>query len=388
MRQNFDVIVVGAGYIGLSTAYYLSNAGLKTALFDQGSVAAGASSANYGNIQIQDMELTKSIELTMLGQRHLNSLEDELDWHIGLRKIGGLLPIENENQWDIMQKRQAILLKSGIPSELIPSKNLPEIEPYLNAKTLLGGLYHPNEGQVDPFLLIWAYLTRAKQNGLQTFFYTKVTGLNISNNQITGIKTKSEDYGANQVVLCTGAFTNQLGQTINKNWNVHYVLGQAMVTEPVDLILRNHLASASFFEEGMQVKKGTVFANMAISQSRHGNILIGESMFEADHFSTTVPAVSLPSITNSWLKYFPSLGKLRVLRSWSAPVADVSDGLPMLGPVKDIGGLYVATAFRSTVIVTPLVGKTITQLITTGKSDLEIKHFLPERNMNETNQQR
>jgi sarcosine oxidase subunit beta len=386
MNQNFDVVVIGAGYIGLSAAYYLSTAGLNTALFDQGGVAAGASSANYGNIQIQDMELTKSVELTQLGIRHLNSVEEELDWNIGKRKIGGLLPIENEQQWDIMQKRQAVLLTYGIPSELIPAKNLPEIEPFLNTNILLGGLYHPNEGQVDPFSLIWAYLTRAKQNGLTTFFHNKVTGLNIINNKVVGIKTISGDFGAKHVVICTGAFTNRLAQSFGRKWNIHYVLGQAMVTEPVNLLLRNHLASASFFEEGVQVKKGTTIANMAISQSEHGHILIGEAMREADHFSTVVPAVSLPMITNAWLKFFPSLKNLRILRSWSAPVADTPDGLPILGPVKDIAGLYVATAFRSTVIVTPLVGKTITQLITTGKTELDIRFFHPERNKSETNQ--
>ena len=52
MNNTFDAIVVGAGYIGSSIAYHLSKAGLKTALFDQGPFAAGASRANYGNIQI------------------------------------------------------------------------------------------------------------------------------------------------------------------------------------------------------------------------------------------------------------------------------------------------------------------------------------------------
>lgn len=384
MNQNFDAIVVGAGYIGSSIAYHLCNSGLNVAIIDRGGIAAGASSANYGNIQIQDMELSKSVEMTLLGRSFFATLEDELDWKIGLRKIGGLLPIENENQWSILQKRQVELSKIGISSELIPSKHLNEIEPLINTHYLLGALYHSDEGQVDPFRLIWGYIFRAQQKGLKEFYNTEVTDFNVQNNKIYGLKTNKGDFSAKNIILCTGAFTKKLGQTIGRNWPVHYVLGQAMVTEPIGFLLRNHLASASFFEMGADVKPGTLLTNMAISQSVHGHILIGESMFEADHFRTTVPASALPSITNCWLRYFPSLAKLRILRSWSAPVADVSDGLPMLGPVEGIDGLYLATAFRSTVIITPLVGKTIAQLLTTGRSDLDIQHFLPERKINET----
>ena len=117
--SSFDAIVVGAGYIGSSIAYHLCCAGLKTAIFDQGSIAAGASAANFGNIQIQDMELDKSVELIKLGRTFFSTLEEELDWKIGLRKIGGLLPIENENQWNVLSERKDALNKTGIPAEII-----------------------------------------------------------------------------------------------------------------------------------------------------------------------------------------------------------------------------------------------------------------------------
>lgn len=379
MTQNFDAIVIGAGYIGCSAAYHLCSAGLKTALFDQGGIAAGASAANYGNIQIQDMELEKSVELTLLGRTFHAALEEELGCKIGLRKIGGLLPIENETQWEIMRQRREKLHRVGIRSELIPSERLPEVEPYLNPKNLLGALYHPDEGQVDPFQLIWGYVRRARQMGLREYLYAEVTGLEIKNNRVCGVKTHKGNFGAKNVVLCTGAFTRRLGESIGRNWGVRYALGQAAVTERVGFILRNHIASASFFEAGEELKKDEILANLAISQSTHGNILIGEAMYAADHFKTHVPAASVPAVAARWALYFPVLAKLRLLRSWSAPVADTSDGLPLLGPVSGADGLYVAAAFRSTVVITPLAGKTIAQLVATGKSDLDIKDFSTDR---------
>jgi sarcosine oxidase subunit beta len=220
---------------------------------------------------------------------------------------------------------------------------------------------------------------------LKEFYYHQVIGFNVQNGRLVGIETPQGKYSAGCVVLCTGAHTRQLGHLLGREWNVHYVLGQAMVTEPVGLALRNHIASASFFEEGAEVPKGTLLANMAMSQSGHGHLLLGEAMYEADHFQRHIPSQSLPSITNCVLRFFPTFHRLRILRSWSAPIADTKDGCPLLGPVESLPGLFIATAFRSTVIITPLVGETITQLVTRGNSTLDIHHFLPERNTNYAN---
>lgn len=381
MDQTFDVIVVGAGYVGSSVAYHLCSAGLKTAILDQGSFAAGASRANYGNIQIQDMELSKSVGMVIKGFKRFATLEQELDWNVGLRKIGGLLPIENENQWKILEERKKVVNAAGIPSELIPSERLKEVEPLIDPTGLLGGLFHADEGQVDPFRLIWGYLLRARQRGLKEFYYNQVTGFSVQSGQIVGVETPLGRFSSDFVVLCTGANTRQLGNLLGRKFPTSYVLGQAMVSEPVELGLRSHVASASFFENDTQVPKGTLRANMALSQSGHGHLLLGEAMYEADHFDRNIPSQSLPFISSSVLRYFPSFSKLRILRSWSAPVAHTFDSCPLLGPVEGLSGLFLATAFRSTVVTTPLVGETIAQLVTQGKCDLDIQHFSPDRSM-------
>ena len=386
MTKKFDAIVVGAGYIGSSVAYHLSKAGLKTAIIDQGGIAGGASRANYGNIQIQDLELQHSVEMIQTARQRIGSLQEELDWDLEFRKLGGLLPIENENQWNILKARNEALNVIGIDSELITAERLQEVEPLIDPRNLLGGLYHAEEGQLNPFQLINAYLTRARAFGLQEFYFTPVNGFKVDGSHIANIITPRNNFSAANLILCTGAYTVNLGKMLGREWPpLHYVLGQAMVTEAAPAQLRNHLASASFFEMGADIPFGTLLANMAISQSAHGNLLLGESMFETNHFGTNLPPDAIPAITTSVLRYFPSFHKLRILRSWSAAIADTKDGLPLWGKVAGVDGLFLATAFRSTVIVTPLVGETMAQILTTGKSDLDIQAFRPERNAHVSN---
>jgi glycine/D-amino acid oxidase-like deaminating enzyme len=380
MGNTYDAIVVGAGYIGSSVAYHLCAAGLKTSLFDQGPIAAGASRANFGNIQIQDLELSNCVELITTARTRFAGLEEELGRKVGLRRIGGLLPIENEAQWQRMTRRLKALQAAGIRAELVPAERLREVEPLIDPQGLLGGLYHATEGQVDPFSLIWAYLVQARRHGLEELYYTPVTGFDVQGDALKGIFTPSGRYSAGSVVLCTGAHTRQLGNLLGRDWDIEYVLGQAFATEPVELVLHNHVASASFFEPAEESQAGAVRANFALSQSPHGQLLLGEAMYEAAHFQRDVPFQSLPAIAACIQRFFPAFSKLRALRGWSAPVAHTSDSCPLLGPVSGLSGLYLATAFRSTVIVTPLVGETMAELITQGRSKIDLSHFSPERN--------
>jgi len=355
-------------------------AGLKTALFDLGSMAAGASRANYGNVQIQDLELNKSLELIRLARLRFADLEQKQGLKVDFRRIGGLLLIENEAQWKLMEARLKVVRLEGILSELVPSEHLRELEPHINASALLGGLYHDDEGQVDPFQFIWGHLVQARRLGLQEYYFSEVIGFDVRNGRIQGIITPRGQFSAGAVVLCTGANSRQLGQLLGRDWDIQYVLGQAMVTDPLEPVLHNHISSASFFEDQPASQEGAVNVVLAMGQSQHGHLLLGEAMVSGKSLQRQVPSRSLPAIAGCILRYFPSFRNLRIRRSWSAPVAYTEDSCPWFGPVPGMEGLFLATAFRSTVIVAPLIGEMVTQLVTSGKCDLIIDDFLPERN--------
>ena len=234
MNKTYDVVIIGAGYIGCAAAYYLSKAGLKTALIDQGEVASGASRANYGNIQVQDVELEYSLPMILKGYQECMKIEEELGCSVNLRKLGSMLIIENQNQWEIMAARQKKLAAAGIRAEMISSEHLNEIEPMINASEALGALYHPFEAQVFPFDLMWAYIHRAEALGLDLLTNTEVVDFQIQSGHLKGIHTSRGVINAGYVVLTTGAWTRKLGKTIGREWAIYHVHGQSLVTEPID----------------------------------------------------------------------------------------------------------------------------------------------------------
>ena len=246
--HTYDAIVVGAGYIGCAVAAALSEAGLRTALLDRGDVPGGASRANYGNVQVQDAELAHSLPMVTAGYRRFADLEEELGCSVGYRRVGSLLLIETEAQWQLMAARIPMLRAAGIQAELVPAERLAELEPLLDRRAVLGACYHPDEGQVSPFAFMAAYLRRGRQAGLSIHPQTEVTGFDVRNGRMRGLSTREGQFSSDTVILTSGAWTPGLGRLLGRDWRIPHVHGQALVTERSDLRLRNHLSSAAFFE--------------------------------------------------------------------------------------------------------------------------------------------
>ncbi|MCS7061763.1 MAG: FAD-binding oxidoreductase [Anaerolineae bacterium] len=376
MSGTFDVVVVGAGYIGCAVACHAAMAGLRTLLIERGEIGAGASRANYGNVQVQDAELAHSLPLTVAGLARFPDLEAQLGAAVGYRRLGSLLLIETEAQWQTMAARLARLHAAGIPAELVPAAHIPEIEPLLDPRTVLGACYHAAEGQVAPFALLWAYLRRGRAYGLTVRTHTDVLEVGVAQGRVIGVRTEQGTIHAGAVVLTTGAWTNLLAAKLGRTWPIQHVRGQALVTEATSLRLNNHIASAAFFEDIENVAGGAV---LAISQTAHGHFLLGEAAYPDPALTSQATADGARAIAAVATHFFPGLRSLRVLRTWAAPVASTPDGLPCLGPVADVSGLFIATAFKSTVIVTPIVGELMVDLILGRSPAIDVTPFLPDR---------
>jgi sarcosine oxidase subunit beta len=375
-----DAIVVGAGYIGCAVAYALTVARLRVALLDRGDVPGGASRANYGNVQVQDAELAHSLSMVTAGYRRFADLEEELGCSIGYRRVGSLLLIETEAQWQLMAARIPMLHAAGIQAELVPAERLAELEPLLDRRAVLGACYHPDEGQVSPFAFMAAYLRRGRQAGLSIHPQTEVTGFDVINGRMRGLSTRAGQFSSDTVILTSGAWTPGLGRLLGREWSIPHVHGQALVTERSDLRLHNHLSSAAFFEAMHDEPVGApVAAVLAVSQTADGHFLLGEAGAITDDLGTHSTPAGQAAIAREVTRFLPSMARLRVLRGWAAPVAFTGDGRPFLGSVDELPGLILASAFKSTVIVAPLIGSTVAQLVCEGRTDLDLTPFSADR---------
>lgn len=381
--NTFDVVVVGAGVIGCSIAYHLSAAGFKTALLDRGQVGAGASGANFGMVQSNDVELNYTIPMLKASYSKFENLEDELGMSVGFRRIAALRLLSSEKQWKFSKERSEILPRNGIAYEFIPPQRIKEIEPLVDPSNLFGATYASNQAQLNPFRLMWAYVRRAISTGLSLHTYTEVTGFIIENGKILGVRTNQGDFSAGAVVLATAAWTRQLGTMIGQNWNIHTFRASAMVTEPVyDLQLRTILTSADHIEMEVTSKEDVELTVMALTQTPSNHFLIAQADRPGEVLEPLISHAAPKTMAIMAGRFLPALRTARLLRTWTAPTTYTDDGCPLLGPVEAIDGLFLAASYRSAIIHAPLSGEIITQLIASKKCDLlDISPFRPEREM-------
>jgi len=363
--------------VGSSIAYHLAVVGVSTLLIEQKDLASGASGANFGLVQVEDAEFGLSLDLTLEGFGRFSTLEDQLDWDLDYRETGYLLLIENEAQLAAMRRRASRLQAAGVSVELLDQEEVCRLEPNLSAETVIGALYHADEGALNPFELVYAYARRGRDHGLDVWTQTTVKRLSSQGRRVTGVQTSNGPVMSEVVILATGAWTRSLLRTVGLEIPVLWVHGEALVTEPIAPMVRHAMTSAVFFEVTEGAKEQVV--GFCLHQRSEGNVMIGEAALTTDQLGRRVTANSMPLIAREGVRYLPALDRASVIRSWAIPVAFAPDNQPFLGPVEGLQGLIVATGFKSTIVLTPLVGALVEGMITGDVQQPRLRAFSPSR---------
>ncbi|MBE3581847.1 MAG: FAD-binding oxidoreductase [Thermoanaerobacteraceae bacterium] len=377
-----DVIVVGAGYFGASVAYNLALKGLKVVLLEQKEILSGASGGNFGRVQLQDAELGLSLELSLLSWQHILNLEKELETDIEFRRSGSLIVAIDPQEWIKLQQIQEKKREAGIAIELLEKQEIKKIEPYLDTSFIEGASYCL-EGQLNPFKLIYAFIHKASNLGAEMLENTPVTGFKIANGKIKEVITTRGNLSAGIVVLTTGAWTTMLTRKIGLDIPIKFVWGEALVTEKVGPLVNNYFSLASFFEH-QQLNERELRVSLCCTRTNTGNLLIGETMMHGKDYQLESnedylsQKENLMYLSQEMLRFFPGLRHLKVIRSWRVPVAYTADHKPYLGFFGP-ENLVIAAGFKSSAIMTPIVGQIVTELVTQGKCSIDLKEFQEER---------
>ena len=367
LKEQYDVVIIGGGAHGLACAYYLAKEHSITdvAVLEKSYIGAGGSGRNTAII--------RSNYLTPEGVRFYNDsvklyeqLSDELNFNVMFSQRGHLTLAHTDGGVNTMRRRAEVNQIEGVDSRLIFPDEIKKLCPSLDVSDhprypILAALYHPPGGIIRHDAVVWGYAHQADVRGVHIHQNTEVTGLKVQDGKVTGVETNRGHIKTGTVLNATAGWASTITAMVGINLPLTTIPLQACVTEPLKPFLDVVVVSGSL--------------HVYISQTDRGELVMGASVDPFSSYSMAGSLTFLEGIAGHVLELFPSLSHVRILRQWAGICEMPPDYSPIMGftPVNgfliDVGwGTY---GFKAS----PIAGKTLAELIATGKTPTLIAPF-------------
>lgn len=374
-REEYEVLVVGAGVVGCAIAYHLAKAGLRVALIDRRTVASEASLAGAGMLaplaeagKVSE-ERHPFLRLCLAGLHYYHDLDrqlkDETGIDIELVNAPTLRPAFEEQEAEelqaVMSSQQHLL--PGIA--WLEGGAAQKVEPLL-PHTVLGAIISPAERNVQGARVALAYARGAALHKAQIFEERSATRLIRQGQQVIGVETEHGPMRAEVVVLATGAWAARW-HTPTSHLPIFPVKGQMLALRAtLDRGLRHTIY---YHKLGYMLPKAD------------GSIYVGATS-EFVGFDKAVTAEGIMTLLTVVMKLAPELKRARFEHAWAGLRPGSVDGLPILGPSRSLPGLWLAGGhFRNGILLGPLTGHILAELIQGRPAPfgLDLSAFDPDR---------
>jgi heterotetrameric sarcosine oxidase beta subunit len=330
-KPEYDVIIIGGGGHGLSTAYYLAKEhGItNVAVLEKGYLGGGNVGRNTTIVRANYL-LPGNSEFYSHSLKLWEGMEQDLNYNTMMSQRGIINLFHSDGQRDAFARRGNAMINQGDDAILLDRDGVKDMLPtidYDNVRfPIYGGLYHPRGGTARHDAVAWGYARGADQRGVDLIQNCEVTGIDIEGGVVRGVQTSRGAIRAKKVAIVVAGRSGQVAAMAGMRLPIESHVLQAFVTEGVKPILDNVV---SF---GM--------GHFYISQSDKGGLVFGGDL---DFYASYAARGNLPMaehVTDAAMTLMPSIGKARVLRSWGGIMDMSSDGSPIIDKTQT-DGLYL-----------------------------------------------
>ncbi|WP_313741501.1 cyanide-forming glycine dehydrogenase subunit HcnC [Pseudomonas sp.] len=404
MNKTYDIVIAGAGVIGASCAYQLSKRGnLRIALIDDkrpgnatrasaGGLWAIGESVGLGCGVIFFRMLSSQAKRQAHGAAvavdsstpHIlppcffdlalqsNALYPQLHQEL-IERHGMDFKFERTGLKYVIQDDEDQLYAEHIVKHIphlqdqirwLDRKALRDSEPAVTEQAK-GALEFLCDHQLSPFRLGDAYMEAARQNGVDLYLNTRVTGVLHHNGRIKGVRTEQAgDFHCDTLINAAGAWAAELSEwATGTSIPVKPVKGQIVLTERLPKLLDGCITTSDCY----------------MAQKDNGEILIG-STTEEKGFDVTTTFPEISSLVQGAIRCVPALEQVNLKRTWAGLRPGSPDELPILGPVDDMPGYYNACGhFRTGMLTSAITGVMLDKALHDEALPLDITPFLARR---------
>ena len=231
-----DTVIVGAGIVGCSAAYHLTELGREgVVVIDQGPLpTTGGSSSHAPGIMFQTAEPKPLTEFAMYSRKLYSGLEDENGDQV-YNEVGGVEVARSDERMDFLQRRVEWAKSWDLPDpQLLSPEAVEEKLPLVDSDVIQGGYYSPTDGQVSGVKACAALAKEAMSNGAKFVPHTRIEDIDADGGAVQSVVTEDGTVECDEVVIATNIWARQLGEKLGVHLPVTPVEHQYTITEPLD----------------------------------------------------------------------------------------------------------------------------------------------------------
>jgi len=377
------VIIIGAGVVGSSIAYHLTEAGCRNVLIleRETSPGKGSTGKSMGGVRAQ-FATPVNIQMSLYSIPFFRDFEEATGHPSGYRPQGYLFVATRQSHLEYLRGNYSQQTALGLKTvQLLSAGEVLRIAPELRSDDILGGSFCWTDGFVDPNSVMSGFMARAVERGARLLRDTEATGIAMDSHGVAGVRTTRGFMASRTVVNAAGAWARLVAQLAGIELPVEPLRRMLVPTQPFDRISR---------KSPMVVDMATGFH---YRPEGLGLLLAWNDPDETPGFNMNFDPAFIEKILTRGVDRVPCLAEVEInpRRAWAGLYEMTPDHHPVLGRVDEAPGLFLANGFSGHgVMHSPATGRILADLILKGSTELidagqlNLRRFAENRLLKET----
>jgi sarcosine oxidase, subunit beta len=370
-RPRYDVVVIGGGVNGLSLAYNLAaRQGIRdVAVLEAAYVGGGASGRNTQVVRA-NYNTPENVPLYKASLGIWRTLSQELDFNIQLSTQGELDLCHTVDSLEVERDKSLLNRAFGVQTDVLTQDDIRRINPLVDLSgggelPVLGASFHPPGSIARHDSVVWGFASAATRLGVHVHEGLAVTGITTREGRCVGVQTDAGPIEAGAVVSAVAGWTSIVAAMAGLRLPIATHPLQAFVTEPYRHVLGGLVSSMDLY--------------VYISQTARGELLVGAEILPYTTYSTRSTFDFLSEAAKRSIQILPFMARARAMRQWGGLCDMTPDSSPILGETEMERFFLMAGMGTWGFKGSPIFGRTMAELVATGRTPELIAPFAPDR---------